>query len=115
MEIWKEVKDYEGYKISNLGNVKSKTGRLLKPCKSANGYLVLGLGKGDKRKTKSIHQLLAIAFLGHTPNGMKLVVDHINGIKTDNRLINLQVITNRHNLSKDRGFRIRPSIIRCLS
>ena len=43
-----------------------------------------------------------MAFLNHKPNGNKLVVDHINNVKTDNRLSNLQIITQRKNTSKDR-------------
>ena len=41
-----------------------------------------------------------MAFLNHTPNGNKLVVDHINDDKTDNRLDNLQVVTQRINTCK---------------
>lgn len=44
-----------------------------------------------------------MAFLSHTPDGThKIVVDHINAIKTDNRLENLQLITNRQNCVKDK-------------
>jgi hypothetical protein len=46
--------------------------------------------------------LVAIAFLGHKPRGFKIVVDHINNDKSDNRLENLQLTTNRQNSSKDR-------------
>ena len=111
MEIWKEVKGYEGlYKVSNLGNIKSlpkkgnPKGKILKPCLTGIGrdYLGVCLFKDKKGKTRTIHQLVAEAFLNHTPNGHELVVDHINNVKTDNRLENLQLITNRENLSKDR-------------
>ncbi len=116
MEIWKEVKGYRDYEVSNLGRVKSlartvTTARgcwsykekFLKNCLSSNGYLVTSLSKNTKSKTKYIHQLVAEAFLNHTPNGFKLVVDHQNGVRTDNRLENLQVITTRKNTSK--GFK----------
>ena len=46
------------------------------------------------------HQLVAIAFLGHKPDGYILVVDHINDIKTDNRVENLQIVTARFNVYK---------------
>jgi hypothetical protein len=49
-----------------------------------------------------MHQLVAITFLGHNTNGHKIVVDHINGDKLNNKVENLQVITNRANLSKDK-------------
>jgi len=65
-----------------------------------SGYNYIILSKNDIRKTFSVHTLVAISFLGHTPNGQKLVVDHINNIKTDNRLVNLQLITQRQNVSK---------------
>tara|TARA_R110000796_G_scaffold18022_1_gene54906 strand:+ start:71 stop:568 length:498 start_codon:yes stop_codon:yes gene_type:complete len=111
MEIWKEVKGYEGlYKVSNLGNIKSlpkkgnPKGKILKPCLTGIGrdYLGVCLFKDKKGKTRTIHQLVAEAFLNHTPNGHELVVDHINNVKTDNRLENLQLITARRNSSKDR-------------
>tara|TARA_R110002153_G_scaffold268034_1_gene432522 strand:+ start:51 stop:563 length:513 start_codon:yes stop_codon:yes gene_type:complete len=116
MEIWKEIKGYEDYEVSNLGRVKSLARtiyrsngisqtfkeKILKPNKGNNGYLKVGLYKGCKVKTKAIHQLVAENFLNHIPCGYKLVVDHINNIKTDNRLENLQVVTNRENSTKDK-------------
>ena len=115
-EIFKDIPNYEGmYQVSNLGNVKSlpryrKTGtisngyitkeKILKKTIFSNGYIIVTLSNCGKKEKKSVHQLVAIAFLGHKPNGFKLVVDHINNIKTDNRLENLQIITNRENSSK---------------
>jgi len=101
-EIWKDVKGYEGlYRVSNLGRVLSNI-KILKPAVSPQGYLIVNLSKQSKAKVITIHQLMAIAFLGHTPCGHKIVVDHINNVKTDNRLENLQIITQRENLSKDK-------------
>lgn len=106
MEIWKSIKGYEDiYEVSNYGNVKSfKTGSgfILKPTLDTNGYLSVSLRVNRFRKTKQVHQLVAIAFLNHKPNGWKLVVDHINNDRLDNRLNNLQIITQRENSSKDR-------------
>ena len=45
---------------------------------------------------------MAIEFLGHIPDGHKIVCDHKNNIKTDNRLENIQLIPNRENCTKDR-------------
>lgn len=117
VEIFKPIKDYERiYEISNLGRIKSlerivkgkdnsfrkiKT-KILKQAINKNGYLKVVLSKNNKCKTKTIHQLLAVAFLNHTPNGYKTVVDHKNNIKTDNRLDNLQLVSNRKNTSKDK-------------
>lgn len=104
-EFWKDVPNYDGaYQVSNLGRVKSlKYGKekLLKVCKNHYYYCVV-LFKNGKRKTKNIHQLLAETFLNHTPNGFKLVVDHINNNPLDNRLENIQIITHRENSSKDK-------------
>tara|TARA_R110002153_G_scaffold216451_1_gene369011 strand:- start:44 stop:538 length:495 start_codon:yes stop_codon:yes gene_type:complete len=109
MEIWKEIKGYEDYEVSNLGRVKSlrfNKEKILKPTLSGSEkskYLIVSLFKGGKGKTTHIHQLVAQAFLNHKPCGYKLVIDHQNGVRTDNRLENLQVITTRKNTSK--GFK----------
>jgi hypothetical protein len=116
-EIWKDVIDYEGhYKVSNLGRVKSlsrevfKKGkypfickeRILKLGMDKKGYYQVNLCKNGKVKTYKPHKLVAINFLSHKPCGMKIVVDHINNDRLDNRVQNLQLITNRENSSKDR-------------
>jgi hypothetical protein len=117
-EIWKDIPDYEGlYQVSNLGRVKSlpkewKTGKrtirkhngiILKQRKSPLGYYDVSLYKNSIMKTRSVHQLVAIAFLGHNPNGVKLVVDHINDNPSDNRVENLQIVTQRFNSFKTQG------------
>lgn len=56
----------------------------------------------NNRRTFDIHRLLAMAFMSHIPDGHSLIVDHKDNDPTNNRLENLQVITNRENLSKDR-------------
>lgn len=117
-EVWKDIPGYEGlYQVSNLGNIKSlartakhyKGGELiinekeLKKCVGRGGYFHVGLSKDGKSKTLKIHQLVAMAFLNHKPCGMKLVVDHINDINTDNRVENLQIVTSRENAYKTQG------------
>ncbi len=117
-EIWKDIPDYEGlYQVSNLGRVKSlpkewvvgsgairkHNGIILKGGKSSSGYYCVGLSKNSIKKTHLRHKLVAMAFLGHMPNGLKLVVDHINDDKLDNRLENLQIVTNRFNVFKTQG------------
>ena len=69
---------------------------------NSKGYLKVGLYKDGKIKVRVIHQLVAESFLNHTVDGHKLVVDHISNVKTDNKLENLQLITSRENVSKDR-------------
>jgi len=107
IEIWKDVPDYNGYQVSSFGRVKSfklcrgVSERTLKPADDGHGYLGVALLKNGKQKTFKIHVLVAMAFLGHVPDGHEIVVDHINNIKTDNRLINLRLTNNRENCSKD--------------
>jgi len=105
MEIFKKIKGYPDYEVSNLGRVKSlcfNKERILKAGIGSGGYLNVRLYNPNP-KSFDIHKLVAIAFLNHNPDGTtKIVVDHINHVKTDNRTDNLQLITHRKNLSKDR-------------
>ena len=97
-EIWKDVPGYEGhYQVSNLGRVKSfKRGkeRVLKPGFGANGYYHVVLYKGSECKINLVHRLVSLAFLGES----KLDVNHKNGVKTDNRLENLEYCTKSENI-----------------
>ena len=114
MEIWKDIKGYEGYyQVSNLGNVKSlsRVDSIGRPLKEKSlkgsldvfGYLCFDFRKNNKRKIFKVHQLVAVAFLGHKINGYKgLIVDHIDNDKLNNKLENLQLITARYNCSKDK-------------
>lgn len=92
-EIWKSVVGYEGkYSVSNLGNIFSlKAKRLMKKNVNNRGYERVTIG----RKQMSVHRLVCIAFLGEIKD--KKIVNHINGIKTDNRLENLEWVTCREN------------------
>lgn len=94
MEYYKKITGYENYSISNLGNVRNdKTGRILKVYKKENGYLQVQLG--GKTVPKYIHRLMAITFLKQEEN--KKQIDHINGIRDDNRLENIRWVTASEN------------------
>lgn len=112
IEIWKKIKDLEGfYEISNLGNVKSisrvvnssvqKCGfRIIKEKikqsqDNGKGYKQLYVQVNNKRKLFYIHRLVAQSFLPNPEN--KPQVNHINGIKTDNRVQNLEWCTSNEN------------------
>jgi hypothetical protein len=112
MEIWKDVLGYEGlYQVSNLGRVKSLEKQRF--CKLNNstsiykekiinpdlstGYARVCIYKNGVKKRICVHQLVAIAFLNHIIGLNKLVVNHINFDKLDNRVENLEIVTIREN------------------
>ncbi len=112
METWKPIKNYEGYyEASNLGNIRSvsrnivfkngkksyfQQGRVLKQSLGRNkNYLIVGLSKNGTTKTKDVHRIIAETFC----NGEKtLDVDHIDGVKTNNKKDNLRFLTTSQNL-----------------
>ena len=117
MENWKDIPGYEGaYQVSDIGRVKSLSRtvnrsdgkelnlkeKILKTNDDGEGREKASLCLYGKMKTFRICQLMAIAFLNHIPNGMKVVVDHIDGDKSNDKLSNLQLISSRENTSKDR-------------
>lgn len=97
MENWKAVKNYEGlYEVSNLGNVR-RNGKTLKPFKSNKGYYSIGLCKNGIRKARTIHQLVSESFLNFNQCGYELVINHKDFNKINNRVENLEIVTQREN------------------
>lgn len=98
IEEWKDIKGYEGiYQVSSKGRIKSlKFGkeRLLKYALQ-DGYQRVKLCKDGKQKLHFIHRLVAEAFIPNTDN--KPCIDHINTIRTDNRVENLRWVTSKEN------------------
>ncbi len=112
-EIYKDIPGYEGiYQVSNLGNVKSLPRKIVKgrakfiskekflKYDKTDKYFNVSLFKDGKKKTIRVHVLVAMAFLGHVPNGHKIEVDHKNDIKTDNSLENLQLLSGEEHRRK---------------
>lgn len=93
------IKGFSRYTVSDKGEIEnSKTGRILRQGMGTTGYLQVYLvSDDDSQKPKRVHKLVANAFLGEIDSSQRYVVDHINGVKTDNMLTNLRIVTNREN------------------
>lgn len=95
---WRLLKKYPGYRVSDSGLIQScvipghkKLGSTWKPLKTflVRGYPVVTISNRKKPVAKKVHQLIWEGFNGPVPKGK--VIDHINRIKTDNRLKNFRL------------------------
>ena len=119
IEIWKAIPKHKGYEVSNKGRVRSINrimlgkdginrkfkGRVLSLAN--NGRMQASLGNNTKpiRNNNPIRVsiLVMMAFKGYLNDDSNLVVDHIDNNRSNDDLDNLQIITQRENLSKNRN------------
>jgi len=102
MEVWKNIKGYSNYKVSNLGRLKSlnyrrtKKENILKLSLMPNGYLIVNLYKNNIKEQFYIHRLVSASFISNIEN--KKTVNHIDGNKLNNHISNLEWNTHDENM-----------------
>lgn len=119
MEIWKDIKGYEGlYQVSNEGRVKSlarwidgvnygkpckkfRREKLMKTRKDRRGYIRVMLCKNTKHRSYQVHRLVYAAFGGDIPKGLQ--VNHIDENKENNQIGNLNIMTPKENTNWGTG------------
>ena len=116
-EVWLAVPGYEGfYEVSDHGRVRSfhnfghelkREPKMMNPTKERYGYLQLTLCKNAVHEQIKVHQIVARAFMPQEQSGMQ--IDHINGDKTDNRLVNLEWVTPKENTIRSVATGLKPA------
>lgn len=104
-EVWKQVPRFRRYRISNLGRVRGQKGALLKPGISGSGYRFVWLCNTQGKKIKSVHRLVAKAFVP----GRGRDVNHKDGNKRRNIWTNLEWISRSGNQRHAADIGLKPS------
>lgn len=95
-EIWKDIPGYEGlYQASSIGRIRNYRLKVLKPNLVKSGYYHITLSSSSIPKTYRLHRIIGYAFIPQECG--KPQINHINGIKTDNRVENLEWCTHSEN------------------
>lgn len=100
-EIWRDIPNYEGlYQASTLGRIRSygrsgTKGKILSPSIDKGGYLRVILSKEGIHKCMLVHRLVALTFIPLVDG--KTFINHINTIRTDNKVENLEWCTSKEN------------------
>lgn len=115
-ENWESIPGYPNYSVSNFGRVWShRSNRVLKPQMNRGGYLKVTLYNGRGMTTKIVHSLVAEVFLMLD----EFEVDHQDGDKTYNYVLNLEPVTSKENHRRAfatglRDQKFQPQPVRCL-
>ena len=96
-EIWKQIDNYD-YKISSFGRIKRGKNSMCPIKISESGYYYVFLWKNDNFKEIFIHRLVAKYFIKQKYKD-KYIIDHINRVRTDNRVCNLRYVNHKENMN----------------
>ena len=96
-ERWADLPN--GHQVSDHGRFR-RDGKPKSTWPTSRGYLSIEIERGKKHRA---HRLVYEAFKGPIPDG--LFVDHVNGVKTDNRLANLEVVTHQENMNRAKALK----------